>query len=65
MNLTDRRLVREIFIVIVVKLALITALWWVFVRDAKVSVDPSAMAAQIVALDNIKPQQTKGEPHAQ
>jgi hypothetical protein len=37
MNLADRKLVREITFVIVLKLIFITALWWAFIRDAKVS----------------------------
>jgi hypothetical protein len=41
MNPTDRRLVREITLVIVLKLILITALWWAFIRDAKVRSTPA------------------------
>ncbi len=69
MNLTDRRLVREIVIVIIIKLMLITALWWLFVRDSKVAVDPAAMATQIAAPQKIispHPQpSTTGESHVQ
>lgn len=45
----DRRLVRELVVVVVIKLALLTALWWVFVRDARVTVDPEAMTAHAIA----------------
>ena len=65
MNPTDRRLVREITVVIVVKLMLITALWWAFIRDAKVPVDPGAMAAQVAAPASAKLNTTSGESHGQ
>ena len=65
MHPTDRRLVREITLVIVLKLILITALWWAFIRDAKVAVDPGAMAAQVVAPASSKRHTTSGETHGQ
>ena len=65
MNPTDRRLVREITLVIVLKLILITALWWAFIHDAKVAVDPGAMAAQVVAPASTKQHSTSGESHGQ
>ncbi|MGD9871404.1 MAG: cytochrome oxidase putative small subunit CydP [Thauera sp.] len=65
MTPTDRRLVREITVVIIVKLMLITALWWAFIRDAKVAVDPGAMAAQVVAPASSKLHTTSGETHGQ
>ena len=65
MHPTDRRLVREITLVIVLKLILITALWWAFIRDAKVAVDPGAMAAQVVAPASSKLHTTYGETHGQ
>jgi len=65
MHPTDRRLVREITLVIVLKLILITALWWAFIRDAKVAVDPGAMAAQVVAPASSKLHTTSGETHGQ
>ena len=65
MNPTDRRLVRDITVVIVVKLILITVLWWAFIRDAKVAVDPGAMAAQVVAPASSKLHTTSGETHGQ
>ena len=65
MNPTDRRLVREITLVIVLKLILITALWWAFIRDAKVAVDPGARATRIVASASAKQHTTSGESHGQ
>ncbi|MER2553466.1 MAG: cytochrome oxidase putative small subunit CydP [Thauera sp.] len=65
MNPTDRRLVREITLVIVLKLILITALWWAFIGDAMVAVDPGAMAARIVAPASAQQHTTSGETHGQ
>ncbi|MDO9600346.1 MAG: hypothetical protein Q7J47_21710 [Azoarcus sp.] len=53
---SDHRLVRELVWVVVIKLALITALWWGFVRDAKVPVDTGHMAAQLIAPANTRTQ---------
>ena len=53
---SDHRLVRELVWVVVIKLALITALWWGFVHDAKVPVDTGHMAAQLIAPATAKPQ---------
>ncbi|WP_142804018.1 cytochrome oxidase putative small subunit CydP [Tepidiphilus sp. J10] len=41
-----RRLRREIVVVLLLKLFLLTALWWVFVRDARVEVGAERMQAQ-------------------
>ncbi len=65
MNPTDRHLMREITLVVVIKLVLITALWWAFIRDAKVAVDPGAMAAQLVAPASSRQHTTSGETHGQ
>ncbi len=42
-----RRLVRHLALAVIVKLAALAALWWVFVRDAHVAVDPDAVAAHV------------------
>jgi len=39
MRLPDRNLRKEIVVILIVKLIAITAIWWVFIRDARVSVD--------------------------
>lgn len=44
MNQRDRRLRREIVAILIVKLIAITALWWSFIRDARVTVDVPAAA---------------------
>jgi len=36
-------------IAVMVKLALLTTLWWLFVRDARIQVDADQTAAQIGA----------------
>ena len=65
MNPSDQILLRHLTLVVVIKLALITALWWAFIRDAKVPVDPGAMAAQVVAPASSKLHTTSGETHGQ
>lgn len=47
MNHVDRHLLRHIVIAVLVKLLVLTALWWGFVRDARVSVDTESAAARI------------------
>ncbi len=65
MKSADQGLLRHIVVVVVVKLVLITALWWVFVRDARVAVDPAAMAAQVSAPVPSKRSPPAGEAHDQ
>lgn len=45
----DKLLLRHLVIAVLIKLALLTALWWLFVRDARVSVDPDAIVDRIGA----------------
>ncbi len=49
MTRDENRLVRHLAIAILVKLALLVALWWGFVRDHRVTVDADRAAAQIGA----------------
>ncbi len=65
MNLSDQGLLRHLVVVVLIKLALITALWWVFIRDARVTVDSSAMAAQVSTSAPFQHQPTPGETHGQ
>jgi len=53
MTRDESRLVRHLAIAILVKLALLVALWWVFVRDHRVNVDADRAASQIGATANI------------
>ena len=45
----DRRLRRELVVVVIVKLVIIATLWWAFVRDQDVSVDDRSAANHIVS----------------
>lgn len=49
MNLPDKILLRKLTIVLVVKLAVLMALWWFFVREHRVSVDGNSVATQFLA----------------
>ena len=49
MSSAERRLVRHLAIAIVLKLAVLAALWWAFVRDDRVGVDAEAAAAHVDA----------------
>ncbi len=59
----DRKLRREIALLVVIKLILLSALWWAFFRGAQVAVDDAAAAAHLVAPN--PPISVNGEPHAQ
>jgi len=43
----DRRLVRHLFIVVTIKVVVLGALWWVFVRDVRVPVDAERAADRL------------------
>ncbi|WP_439891907.1 cytochrome oxidase putative small subunit CydP [Ralstonia sp. 25C] len=43
----DRRLVRHLLIVVTLKVAVLAALWWVFVRDVRVPVDAERAADRL------------------
>ena len=49
MNLNDRRLLRYLIHAVLIKLAVLTLLWFFFIRDAKVAVDAAAAAKQMGA----------------
>jgi hypothetical protein len=42
----DRTLVRNLALVLVLKLFVLSGLWWVFVRDHQTSIDGDSVAAQ-------------------
>lgn len=44
----SHRLVRHLIVAVLVKLALLAGLWWFFVRDLGVPVDPGTAAAHLV-----------------
>ena len=43
----ERRLLGHLVIAVAVKLVILTALWWVFVRDNQVTVDAEQSARQL------------------
>ncbi|ANQ84401.1 cytochrome oxidase putative small subunit CydP [Azoarcus olearius] len=49
MHTTDRRLVRELVLIVLLKLALLAGLWFAFVREARVAVDGAAMGGHVLA----------------
>lgn len=61
MQAPDRRLVAELALIVIVKLALIFALWWTFFRTPAAADDPGRVASHVG--DRLFRQQ--GEPHAQ
>jgi hypothetical protein len=48
MTHAEHRLLRHLAIAVTVKLALLAALWWLFVRDEQVQVDADRTAARLV-----------------
>jgi len=46
--LDDRRLVREITIVLVLKLCALIALWWLFIADHRVEVDEAVTGDALI-----------------
>jgi len=53
----DKILVRKLAIVLVIKLVVLTALWWAFVREQRVVVDDDAAATQMLRAEHIKPEE--------
>ncbi len=47
MTPNDKRLLRHLIIAVLIKLVVLTALWWLFIRDARVSVDSERVADKI------------------
>ena len=48
MNDSNKYLVNKLAIALVLKLVILMALWWVFVRDQHVAVDDNVVAAQLL-----------------
>ena len=44
----DKSLVRKLAVVLLIKLAVLAALWWFFVRDQRVAVNSEGVAAQFL-----------------
>jgi hypothetical protein len=43
MTISDKRLRRHLFTAVVIKLLVLTVLWWVFIQDSRVSVDSNTI----------------------
>jgi len=54
MKPNDKTLLKKLAIALVIKLVLLTALWWGFVRDQRVAVDGDAAAAQLLGAGSVK-----------
>jgi len=48
MKLLDKTLLRKLAAVLLLKLAILVALWWSFVREQHVTVDTNSVAAQFL-----------------
>ena len=58
MDHRDRRLRRELVLLVIVKLIVLSAIWWLFIRDVRVAVDESTAARHFTTAP-------QGDPHAQ
>ena len=54
MTLQDKTLVRKLAIVLLLKLLVLLALWWIFVREQRVTVDADAAATQLLGVQVLK-----------
>ena len=48
MHFSDKSLVRKLAIVLVLKLTVLMALWWFFIRENRVAVDENSAATQLL-----------------
>jgi hypothetical protein len=48
MNFSNKYLVNKLALVLVLKITILMVLWWGFVRDQRVTVDDSGVAAQLL-----------------
>jgi hypothetical protein len=54
MKLQDKTLVRKLALVLVIKLVVLTGLWWGFVREQRVVVNDNAAVSQMLGPSPIK-----------
>ncbi|QZI73310.1 hypothetical protein K5F93_14205 [Pseudomonas protegens] len=47
MTHSDQRLRRHLLIAVLIKLAVLTVLWWLFIRDTHVSVDATVIGNRL------------------
>ncbi len=55
MNASDTHLLKKLALVLLLKLALLLGLWWLFVRDAQVPVDASRAAGHLLRAPALAP----------
>ncbi len=55
MSFSDRQLLRRLAFAIAIKLALITAIWWMFIRDVRVHVESDEMAQRVTQASLARP----------
>ena len=53
--MNDGHLARKLFWIVLIKLVVLFAMWWAFIREQRVEVDPATMAQTMQS-------QNKGEP---
>lgn len=54
MTPADKTLVKKLVIAVLIKLAVLVALWWGFVREQRVVVDAETAATQLLGADAAK-----------
>lgn len=54
MTLQDKTLVRKLVIAVLIKLVVLVALWWGFVREQRVTVDAETAATQMLGAEVVK-----------
>jgi len=50
----DKTLVRKLVIAVLIKLVVLVALWWGFVREQRVTVDAETATTQLLGADAVK-----------
>ncbi len=53
----DKMLVKKLALVLAIKIVVLTALWWGFVREQRVVVDGNAAAAQMLGTGQVQPRE--------
>jgi len=66
MPATDQRLRNEIYAIVLIKLVVIFALWWAFIRDARIDVDSQRLSEHLsTPVPVASSARPTGDPHAQ
>ena len=60
--MTHQRLLRHLAVAVLIKLAVLVLLWWLFVRDARVTVDTDGAARHLLPSTTTMPTPTPGAP---